>query len=414
MDEKKIWELIEYLTGGPTYRSAAVRLLEENRDHAIPELIKALEHVNASIRENAADMLGMLCDERAVYPLIKAFEDGRVRAYVACPALEHFAEAGLDISPALNALLMIIDRTDWRSNWVSEKAVGLLVKIGEPAIPGLTELLNDERRNVYELAIKALSKIGGEQAFFAISEKLKDDIKANNIGVYEVLALGNIGGPATFLLTEALKNPSCEVKGAAAEALGDLKDPRSVPALVEVFKYENPKYGKIHHIRMREHVEKALVKIGKPAVPVLIESLKNKNGVVREGAATALVGIGDFSALPALVEVLKDSRSAVFALEKILDNSQAIETINEMQEIKEIDVFLQEGYDRLKKNHKKEDLTEVQIMIAKLRMECAKRKNDLAEDKGDLLDRRLKPPKRGMYQATRTGNSQQRRRSTNG
>ncbi|MEM4359193.1 MAG: HEAT repeat domain-containing protein, partial [Candidatus Bilamarchaeaceae archaeon] len=49
-----------------------------------------------------------------------------------------------------------------------------------------------------------------------------------------------------------------------------------------------------------------VVAIGEPAVPALIDALKDKNEDVRYGAAIALGKIGDARAVPALIDSLND------------------------------------------------------------------------------------------------------------
>jgi uncharacterized protein (DUF302 family) len=56
----------------------------------------------------------------------------------------------------------------------------------------------------------------------------------------------------------------------------------------------------------RVHSRESLVKIGKPAIPQLIEALKHGGHWLRWEAAKTLTQIGDPSAAPALVEALKD------------------------------------------------------------------------------------------------------------
>ena len=76
----------------------------------------------------------------------------------------------------------------------------------------------------------------------------------------------------------------------------------------------------------QERKFKELEKIGKPAVPALIEALKNEDSEVRWEAAIVLRKAGDKSAVPALTEALKDKdsevrRKAAYALGWIGDKS---------------------------------------------------------------------------------------------
>jgi uncharacterized protein (DUF302 family) len=62
---------------------------------------------------------------------------------------------------------------------------------------------------------------------------------------------------------------------------------------------------------IRIHSRESLVKIGKPAIPQLIEALKHGGHWLRWEAAKTLGQIGDPSAAPALVEALKDEESDI-------------------------------------------------------------------------------------------------------
>jgi HEAT repeat protein len=61
----------------------------------------------------------------------------------------------------------------------------------------------------------------------------------------------------------------------------------------------------------RQHARLALVEIGKPAIPYLIEALKDKHQQVRWEAAKALGSIQDPTAAPALTEALMDECTEV-------------------------------------------------------------------------------------------------------
>jgi hypothetical protein len=144
----------------------------------------------------------------------------------------------------------------------------------------------------------------------------------------------------------------------------------------------------------------ALVEIGKPAVPVLNGALKDGIPKVRSSATYVLGKIGDTRAVPALVETLEDkylnARSwAMYWLGGMIENLESKE------DFQDFEAKLQEGYDRLKRKLKQEDLTETLVKIAELKYRVTQRKNVLAKDKGIILDDKPKPPKKGIYQQLR-------------
>ncbi len=103
-------------------------------------------------------------------------------------------------------------------------------------------------------------------------------------------------------LIEALKNDTYkDVRGSAANALGDIKDKKAVPALIEALKNDAS-------ANVRGLVAHNLGEIkDKQAVPALIEALKNdRDEFVRKFAASALGEIKDERSVPALIDVLRD------------------------------------------------------------------------------------------------------------
>ena len=126
---------------------------------------------------------------------------------------------------------------------------------------------------------------------------------------------GELRNPrAVEALIFACRDRDGAVKSAAAEALGKIGEPKAVPALMKLFRDSS----KI----VRETAGIALVAIGPPSVDLLIETLKDKDFVVRCHAARALGGmttdyqtgrswVREPRVVDALIEALKDPDRAV-------------------------------------------------------------------------------------------------------
>ncbi len=139
-------------------RAAAVALLGEARyAPAVPRLIELLRGADPGTRYLAAKALGQIGDE----------------AEAAVPAL-------------LDAL-----RAD--DMFLRAGVTGALIKIGYPAVPGLTGALFDQRSAVKRAACKALGKIGSQRAVPALIFSLND----RNAGVRKFAreALERINSP---------------------------------------------------------------------------------------------------------------------------------------------------------------------------------------------------------------------------
>jgi HEAT repeat protein len=106
-------------------------------------------------------------------------------------------------------------------------------------------------------------------------------------------------------LIRQLKDPNSGVRRNAADALGEIKDPRAVEPLIAALK-DRDDYD------LRQSVTSALRAIGTPAVEPLIAALKGPDDShVRGYAANALGIVQDPSAVEPLIAALKDTDSGV-------------------------------------------------------------------------------------------------------
>jgi HEAT repeat protein len=140
-----------------------------------------------------------------------------------------------------------------------------------------------------------------------------------HVGAAAAHALGQIGDPRTVEpLIGALKDPNDVLRRHAADALGQIGDPRAVEPLI-IFLQDNDKY-------VRCAAAWALGQIGDPrAVEPLIGALKDPNDVLRDASAEALGKIGDARAVEPLIAALPNW-AAINALGKIGD-ARAIEPL---------------------------------------------------------------------------------------
>ena len=101
-----------------------------------------------------------------------------------------------------------------------------------PAVPHLTELVRESDPGTRYLAAKALGQIGDEAEAAAptLLAALRGNDMFLRAGVTG--ALIKIGYPAVPGLTQALFDPSNAVKRAACKALGKIGSERAVPALI--------------------------------------------------------------------------------------------------------------------------------------------------------------------------------------
>ena len=164
--------------------------------------------------------------------------------------------------------------------WMAKRDWDKCVALGALAMEPLIAALKDAEWRVHHAAAEALGEIKDPRAVEPLIAALKDaEWRVRAAAAY---ALGKIKDPrAVEPLIAALKNES---RAAAAYALGEIKDPRAVEPLIAALK--DAKW------RVREAAAEALGKIGDPrAVEPLIDALQDKEWFVRRTAAEALISI---------------------------------------------------------------------------------------------------------------------------
>lgn len=217
------------------------------------------------------------------------------------PSLRRHSDEGVSgggTSPAVpeEVARYIEQLKDW-NDAAPWAAAEALVSIGAPAVPALCGALKDKNVNIRQAAAEALGQIKDPRAVESLIGALKDEDWF--VRATAAGALGEIKDPSAVpALLAALRDKDGDVGGWAAWALGQIKDPSAVPALCEALRDEK--------WQVRPMAAGALGKIKDPsAVPPLIETLKDKNEYVRGAAAWALGEIGDRIAITPLKEQLE-------------------------------------------------------------------------------------------------------------
>lgn len=236
-----------------------------------------------------------------------------VLSYFLKPNVKKMQETG-DIDGLINALMH-------KDVMVKEKAKEALVSLGKSAIDPLVDAMVRGVDN----AAEPLDKLGGAEVVKSLTQVLADKERGLDKRARAADALDKRGwkpiddtDKAHYLLAKQEWN---ELVG-----LGE----RAVGLLVQILKpsmvFDVPSTGRTISFMQDDDVRAkaidTLVEIGKPAVELLIQALKDKGSLVRSDAADALGRIGDARALEPLTQALKDDNvkvqeAARGALEKI-------------------------------------------------------------------------------------------------
>jgi HEAT repeat protein len=203
-----------------TRRAAAEALGTIKSPEAVPQLGRALSDSAEAVQLAAVDALKTIGGLQAAVALHSAFDTGKKSVRDASGA----ALKSMHFAP---------------SNAAERATVAVLVgdfpaavREGAAAIPALSEALRSKDAATRCLAADALGCVRSTGALPPLLQVLKDhDPQVQNAAAR---ALANIGSAAVQGLADALDSPDASVLRAAARALGEIRDPKSARALVDM------------------------------------------------------------------------------------------------------------------------------------------------------------------------------------
>ena len=164
---------------------------------------------------------------------------------------------------------------------VRERAARALGNIEDKlAIGPLIKALQDEEDEVRESAVKALGKIGDAKAAKPLTRLKKDESE-------------RVRAAAKWALTEIELEKESQKRREKKAEIRKMKAKKDIEGLINALKYKD--------FDVHWEAEKALRKIGSPAIEPLIQALKDEDNRVVEDAVEVLWGIGD----PRGIEALK-------------------------------------------------------------------------------------------------------------
>jgi HEAT repeat protein len=303
----------------PAVRRAAVvalRALRPGPQVTLPLLEKLLRDSDDAVRIRAMHELAEVGDE-AVPLLIEALKDEET-VYWACLVL---GEIGPKAGDAVGALTELLKPENPQLCREAAIALGQIGPAAAPAVPTLARLLDDELS--CECATYALGQIGPEAK--AAEEGIKQNVMSKdpilrNISRWALAKLNpddqDLLKRTVEYLVKGLTDEDVRVREGVVRAIKDIDPPREllVPAFQKAMEGANAETV--------SNALDAIVAVGDPEVPRLIEALEY------EGVRAKVVGIlgrmGEKAApaVGALVELIDDEdedlrHEAFFALAKI-------------------------------------------------------------------------------------------------
>jgi HEAT repeat protein len=197
------------------------------------------------------------------------------------------------------------------------KAGRKLKKIGKPAVPALIDAIKGDDKRLRKVAMIVLGQIKDKRTVPVLIEEL-EKTKDKKMRAGLIIILGRIGDKrASPTLMKALNEKSEEIVAAAAYSLGKLKEEKATPLLIPLLSHSSE--------YIRQTVTKAIEKIGDPAIPILIKDMEQRPLNTRYLIVNILGKIGGEQAVDTLLVTLKDNNeyirlSSAYALSELGNN----------------------------------------------------------------------------------------------
>ncbi len=329
----------------PSARMAQVDKMAAGKNEAASrEIIPFLMDPDPDVRNHAMSRLVGL-GKAAVEPLLAIVGDEEVRWLVSGALINIGPPA---VSPTIRAL-------DNELPAVRRNALFILRQLeAREALPAIRKALSDPDRTVQIQAIQAVAQFGGEEGLQAVSTKFNSEspvvrdtavsvlprfgpegiatlISLLTYGNPEVRAaamkeVGMLGTPETrSYLRKGLFDQSPSVRFYAIEALGETNDPDVLPDVAARFDDTDP--------AVREAANEAVSRMAPAAQTILFRLLREGNALQKISAATSIRKAKFRPAVPLLEESLRDREkevkvSAVAALMTIADPSSVESLVN--------------------------------------------------------------------------------------
>ena len=220
-------------------RDKAARDLGKVGPAAVDPLILLLTDKDKAVRGAAAEALGLIADPRAVAPLIQSMRD----PYLGRPSFGEASGALVRIgAPAVAPLIALVHDRDF---WASIGAIWALGEIKDPrAVDVLLAVVTTDHTHIVNgrlaYAANALGTIGDPASVPPLIAELKRPPDDGRMGV--IAGLAHFGAPAVGPLIAALSSPDANVRRGAADALGRTRyppDPRAVAVLSDAIAKQN-------------------------------------------------------------------------------------------------------------------------------------------------------------------------------
>lgn len=185
-----------------------------------------------------------------------------------------------------------------------------IINYSNSSIPGLLETLEDEWSEARKSAAYALGQIKALEAVPRLGELVISDKEISSIAMDALEKIGDLRSlPIAVKVLTDTENFSFHCTLPAVQLLSKIGEPIvAVPLLIKAWRYiyvRDPN-TLFYHGEAARAVESALAQIGEPAVPSLLEILRESTGRSRQSILEILTIIGSSTALDDIAQYIQD------------------------------------------------------------------------------------------------------------
>jgi len=278
-------------------RVITVKALYNIGNQAAIDILKqaALDSQYDDVRFTATECLSNLKEFMKEFLLAK-FKDSSFR--VRDVAARGFVKSGKP-EEILAQLEKLRNSGDENERFTAVRAMGYL---GVPAIINLCQALSDKSWAVRRLASNFLSNIGRPSIPF-LERVLLNEKKGIEEKYWALQAISKIATKDCLpVLLEFAKHENRDLRYAAISGLARFSEPDVINTLIESLNDASQE--------VREATTRALSKLGKTAIPLIISKFKDKDWNIRKLASEAMVAMGKVG-LPFLLKGFKSKDSDI-------------------------------------------------------------------------------------------------------
>lgn len=278
-----------------------------------PAMNQLLTSEDAAVREKAARLLGDIIDQTS-----ESFDHPAVAEPIPLLVPTPLEDALITVDPLMAHLS---DDSDWRVRRQAALALGKLFSAGDQPgiVNALVGALGDSRTDVKAGAATALGQIGAVQVAPVLAETLIEDPTG---AVPELqLALRRLGAPAISALSPALSSDNAETRRLATEILAGIGSRQVVAPLGVRLADSSPAIRRLAAETLGSMPQDVLTAASTPeVVDQMLAAIGDRNWHVYHAVQEALARIGR-PAVPALINELAtgDLRSKYMAQQALVD-----------------------------------------------------------------------------------------------